>query len=755
MSWTHGKHAFKGGIEFRYAYTSGYQPTPATSQTLGLIPTVTGGAGGVPVTGITTSIPGLLSGNVTHAQNLLLMLSGSVGSTSQRFETWEPTDTQFLDYKQSYNHPGQPENTRGKIRENHQNEFNFFFKDDWKIRPNFTLNLGFRWDLFRVPDFRSGTGQFWTRGPADGNAGYFGISGRTFDEGFHNGGVTRAGLTEIVLIGKDSKYPDLGLWPSDRNNFAPAIGFSWAPGFGGKDKTTVRGGYQISYLLPGNSLSWIDADSGRLPGLEFSATDSGGATYRDLNSISFPLAYPSSIPEKVVVPLNNRSTAQAFYAPNYVAPYVQTFTFGVTRALPASMILDVRYVGTRGVKLHSTLNYNEPDFQYNGLLQSLAVTRAGGDDPMFDRMFQGLNFGTAAAPLIVGQGISGSEAMRRNSAFQTNLANGDFRAVANTLNSTNIGVAIPAGQTISGATLASSGLFPDNFIVANPQFATMEMRNNSDNSTYHSLESQVTMRPKRGVSYQATWTWSRATGVAGNTPSGGGITATYRDFLNRHADYTVSSFHRTHNLRGYGTFELPFGPGKWIGGNSSSVVGHIIGGWQFGTTFNVSTGAPLNVVARNTINRTGTPDIVGNLERSSKLTWGSTFGNYFGGAYQSVADPACAKVTASGGLNTFCQNRAIADASGNIILQNAAPGQLGTLGLNPIYGPGNWSLDANLQKRIRFAESRWMTLRIDAQNIMNHPTPANPNLDMNTGTFGEIQTKTGFRTLAGQIHLEF
>jgi Carboxypeptidase regulatory-like domain len=755
VSWTHGKHAFKGGIEFRYAYTSGYQPTPATSQTLGLIPTVTGGAGGAAVTGLTANnISGLLATNATMAQNLLLFLTGSVGSTSQRFETWEPTDTHFIDYKESYHHPGQPENTRGKIRENHQNEFNFFFKDDWKLRPNLTLNLGFRYDLFRVPDFRSGTGHYWTRGPIDGNAGYFGISGRNFNEAFNTGGGARADLTKIVLIGKDSKYPDLGLWPSDKNNFSPAVGFSWTPSFGGKDKTTVRGGYQISYLLPGNSLSWIDADSGRLPGLEFSATDSGGQTYRDLTSISFPLAVPSSIDEQVVIPVTNRSTPQTFYTPNYVSPYVQTFTLGVTRSLPANMILDLRYIGTRGVKLHSTLNYNEPDFRFNGLMQALAVTRAGGDDPMFDRMFNGLNFGTSTVPLIVGQNVTGSEALRRNSTFQNNLANGDFRAVANSLNTANIGVTIPAGQTIQGATLASSGLFPANFIVANPQFSTMEMRNNSDNSTYHSMETQLTMRPRHGISYQATWTWSRATGVAGNTPAGGGITATYRDFLNRHADYTVANFQRTHNFRGYGTFELPFGPGKLLGRNAPRYVAHVIEGWQFGTIFNMSTGAPLNVSARNTINRTGTPDIIGNFPRNGKITWGSSFGNYFGGAYHSVKDPGCANVTSSGGFDQFCQNNAVADASNKIILQNAAPGQLGTLGLNPIYGPGSWSLDANLQKRIRFAESRAVTVRVDASNILNHPTPGNPNLDINS-TFGEIQTKTGNRTLAGQVRLEF
>jgi hypothetical protein len=363
----------------------------------------------------------------------------------------------------------------------------------------------------------------------------------------------------------------------------------------------------------------------------------------------------------------------------------------VTRSLPASLILDVRYVGTRGVKLHSSLNYKEPDFRFNGLMEALTVTRAGGNHPMFDRMLNGLNLGAGIG--VVGRDVTGSEALRRHASFRTNIANGNFREVANTLNSTNIGVSIPAGQTIAGATLRSSGLFPENFITANPQFAAMQMRNNADMSTYHSMQTQVTMRPRQGVTYQATWTWSRATGIAVDNPAGGGVTVNYRDYLNRKADYTVGSFQRTHDFRGYGTFELPFGPGKWLGGNSSGWVARLIEGWQFGTIFNASSGAPLDVTARNTINRTNTtgiPDIVGPFERDGKVRWGDPFGNYFSQQHQRVADPACANVAAN--LRSFCANTAIADASGKIILQNAAPGELGTLGLYPVYGPGSWDI---------------------------------------------------------------
>ena len=62
---------------------------------------------------------------------------------------------------------------------------------------------------------------------------------------------------------------------------------------------------------------------------------------------------------------------------------------------------------------------------------------------------------------------------------------------------------------------------------------------------------------------------------------------------------------------------------------------------------------------------------------------------------------------------------------------------------------------ANAQKKIRIGESRNVAFRIDARNLFNHPTPGNPNLNINSGTFGEINSKTGNRMLQGQIHFQF
>ena len=59
-------------------------------------------------------------------------------------------------------------------------------------------------------------------------------------------------------------------------------------------------------------------------------------------------------------------------------------------------------------------------------------------------------------------------------------------------------------------------------------------------------------------------------------------------------------------------------------------------------------------------------------------------------------------------------------------------------------GPGVWVFDASMSKSIRITESKSFVLRIDAQNVFNHPTPVDPNLDLNSSVpFGNIASKYG------------
>ena len=55
-------------------------------------------------------------------------------------------------------------------------------------------------------------------------------------------------LTQWEFIGPDSDNPDRMLINKDQNNFGPAVGFAYQLPWFGKGKTTLRGGYQVSYV---------------------------------------------------------------------------------------------------------------------------------------------------------------------------------------------------------------------------------------------------------------------------------------------------------------------------------------------------------------------------------------------------------------------------------------------------------------------------------------------------------------------------
>src|SRR5262249_18488112 len=142
------------------------------------------------ITGIST-IPGLTGTSVNAAQNLLLDLAGSVSNTTLAFNVLRPGDTTFV--------------PQVRVKNYHQNEWGGFFKDDWKIRPDLTLNLGVRYDWYGVPWEANGMQAL----PTGGNAGLYGI--------------TAGAPTVLQLVGKNSNNPNTLLYQNDNNNFAPAI----------------------------------------------------------------------------------------------------------------------------------------------------------------------------------------------------------------------------------------------------------------------------------------------------------------------------------------------------------------------------------------------------------------------------------------------------------------------------------------------------------------------------------------------------
>jgi len=368
--------------------------------------------------------------------------------------------------------------------------------------------------------------------------------------------------------------------------------------------------------------------------------------------------------------------------------------------------------------------------------------------------------------------------MHLRSAIQTQsaLANGNYVGVASTLNTlTNNGA---TNGSLLGSVLRNSGKFPENFIRANPQVANSVMETSLGHANYHSLQTQVSLRPTAGVSTQLTYTWSRNLGMApGEGPNGTG--ATFTDPTNQAADYTLQGTHRKHVVVNYGTFALPIGPQKMLFGRSSGAAGRLLENWQASWIVNLSSGAPLTVGAQSMLYGLGTPDIVGPFDGNDYTTgWanGAPSGNMFIGSnnqakYSRVRDPQCtnpAYVAPSLQALNLCTLNAIRETStGQVVLQTPLPGKRGTLGRNTIEGLGTWTADMAIEKRIQVRETKSFTVRVDARNIFNHPTPAIPGLFATTGgtsdltlqgaaiAFGGFSTKAGNRSFQLKARVDF
>ena len=106
----------------------------------------------------------------------------------------------------------------GTLRDFWQHELSFYVQDNWRVHPDFNLNLGLRWDGVWNPSSN------------------FGLPESTLPVGKPRISGNRVSV-DVAPASSDV--------PNDFNNFAPRVGFAWD--VGGRHSTIVRGGGGIYY----------------------------------------------------------------------------------------------------------------------------------------------------------------------------------------------------------------------------------------------------------------------------------------------------------------------------------------------------------------------------------------------------------------------------------------------------------------------------------------------------------------------------
>jgi hypothetical protein len=224
--------------------------------------------------------------------------------------------------------------------------YSLFVQDDWKLRPNLTLNLGLRWEYF--PPLTEAKGL---------------MSNYIFgSQGFVNGSVKTVNQ----------------LYNPDKNNFGPRIGFAWSPNVSGQ-KTVFRGGFGILYNRPFDSeysnirqntpyFAQASAccffDPGKIvgpppgSGIQYGIGSSTlASSYAPNPNFSFGVAPDGALCANVAC--TQVTKVDIFAAlPNEPTPYVYVYSLETQLEPIRTLQLSVGYQGSRSRKLARTIDLN-------------------------------------------------------------------------------------------------------------------------------------------------------------------------------------------------------------------------------------------------------------------------------------------------------------------------------------------------------------------------------------------------------------
>ena len=217
----------------------------------------------------------------------------------------------------------------------------FYGQDTWKIRPNFQLDYGLRYSLYRQPtDANNVLSAFLPELYNPANAPPFANAiGSAISSTVGNP------LNGIIIAGKNSPF-GRRVQKTDKNDFGPRVGFAWDPHNDGK--TVLRGGYGIYYDQA--LIGIVEQNSFTNPPINNSASFTG--------TVSSPIPYtnpgagtpPSTLSVKALI-----TTSNPFFT-----PMIQQWNLTVQRQLTKDGVLEVGYLGSAGNHLIRPVDINAP-----------------------------------------------------------------------------------------------------------------------------------------------------------------------------------------------------------------------------------------------------------------------------------------------------------------------------------------------------------------------------------------------------------
>ncbi|MBV9227575.1 MAG: TonB-dependent receptor, partial [Acidobacteriaceae bacterium] len=437
-----------------------------------------------------------------------------------------------------------------------------FIQDNWHVSSRLTLNLGLRYDVDmprterynrmtyfdpNVPNPLAQTGLLPTNSPC-----------AACNQGNLMGSFEFTGLNGNPRTPYNTYYGAIG----------PRFGLAYRIG----DKTTVRTGYGIYYDPSKAGAAGAGSGQGGFLGyiqqVNFQAYQSSDNSTPNANlSNPFPggIAPPSGTYQYQLAGMPGGDAGSGPIRTWNVLPSEQSWSFGIQRELPGSVLVEANYVGRKGTHLY----FGGDTYSINHIPAWVQTAYVNGQASTFNG---NVPFPLAAAGQALTRALGGG-------AFSNAFYNPTWQMYNQYL---------PYPQYPLGL-WGSSGLQ-----AIDPPWA---------NSIYNALQVRVEKRFSHGLQALLTYTHSKSLDNASTTGSneylsggpltGGGVPSTVQDPNNLRLERSYSNFDIPDIFQVSWVYQFPVGKGKRYGANWNRLVEGVLGGWQLNGSFRWDNGTPL------------------------------------------------------------------------------------------------------------------------------------------------------------------
>jgi hypothetical protein len=520
-----------------------------------------------------------------------------------------------------------------------------FVQDDFKVNRKLTLNLGLRWDKTQPLHEKNG---HWAN----------------FSTSAMNPTQNIPGVLQYATSGGSTFETN-----SDWTQFGPHVGAAYQV----TSRLVARASYGIFYVPIGTD-QWEGVPYGFAPGF-VGINQVVGSTGTSSPAFNWDKGYPGTLVPGTLNP-NNIPWGAVSIDPNTLRQgYTHQYNAGGQYQITKDMILDVNFVGNRGNRLHDgNLSYNEPS------------------PSTFMQMWK---------------------------------AGTEWNWVSDASSAAAAGVPYPY-QGFSGYAYQALAPFPQVALTYGPIYY---VGTPLGKSSYDAFSAEVVKRTGAGLTLDMSYILSSSHGDTDTNFSETWTTGAFQDYgqLDKEAQQ-ISPYDIRNILKGYVTYQLPFGRGKKFLSTGGALEDKFVGGWSLNTLVHYNGGSPLSIYAVNPYPYAAWAAVYPNVTKNGDFGKKFKKGNFI---------PVGSSSQAPGADQYF----------DGTLFSNPAQGTLGSgpVAQSALRGFGYADEDLSALKYVSFgSDQRFkLSLRVEFYDLFNRHYFNNPVTDITSPNFGYVTAVQG------------